>query len=63
MAALADATSGQQAGGGIVKLMNVDDFDDADKWTDISEDDERSMVAGDIVKNWNYKRAKITTGL
>lgn len=29
--------------GAIVKLMNVDDFDDADKWTEISEDDERGF--------------------
>jgi hypothetical protein len=33
--------------GGIVKLLDVADFDDADKWTDISEDDERGFDPGE----------------
>ncbi len=39
----AEATASGREGGGIVKLMDVNDFDDADKWTDISEDDERGF--------------------
>jgi len=42
MAANSPAVAGEQ-GGGIVKLMDVNDFDDADKWTDVSEDDERGF--------------------
>lgn len=37
------AASGEDEGEGIVKIMKVDDFEDADKWTDISEDDERGF--------------------
>ena len=38
------AASGQnpdETEGGIVKMLQVDDFDDADRWTDISEDEDR----------------------
>ena len=41
------AASGGGEGDGIVQMMKVEDFEDADKWTDISEDDERRFDPGE----------------